>query len=97
MNEVYEKRGRRYVKLGYQFAGFPADGIWLVQNGRNSQSCLIGLKESVPVYALNYRLHEQELCQLLQDYDKRHMSYMDKARGICDFIAGKVKGHNENT
>ena len=29
---LYKKHGRRYEPLGYEFTGFPSDGVWLVQN-----------------------------------------------------------------
>lgn len=28
--QYYTKKGRRYIPVGYQWEGFPADGIWLV-------------------------------------------------------------------
>ncbi len=40
--EVYKKKPNgRYEAIGWEWTGFPADGIWLVQDG--TQNCLIRL------------------------------------------------------
>ena len=42
--EVYIKKPNgRYESLGQDWTGFPANGIWLVQDGK--QNCLIQLKD----------------------------------------------------
>ena len=93
MNEVYEKRGRRYIPLGYQFTGFPADGIWLVQDGRKSMTCLIGAKEAVPMLALNYRIHKDGLCRrLMMDFKDKPHSWDNIAVKACDYFAELVDG-----
>lgn len=88
-NEVYKKVGRKYVPLGYQWEGFPADGIWLVQNGKKNMACLIGLKEDVPIHALEYRQYKEELCREMMKHSN-NLSWMDLARLCCDFFARKV-------
>lgn len=93
MNEVYEKRGRRYIPLGYQFTGFPADGIWFVQDGRKSMTCLIGAKEAVPMLALNYRIHKDGLCRrLMMDFKNKPHSWEDVAKKACDYFAELTEG-----
>ena len=93
MNGVYEKRGRRYIPLGYQFTGFPADGIWLVQDGRKSMTCLIGAKEAVPMLALNYRIHKDGLCRrLMMDFKDKPHSWDNIAVKACDYFAELVEG-----
>ena len=57
MNTLYKKKGRRYYPVGQEFLGFPCNGIWLVNNGRNS--CMLRLDEidrPCPVDRLNYRI-----------------------------------------
>lgn len=86
--EVYQKVGRRYIPMGYKWRGFPMDGIWLVQNGKSNMACLIGLKEDVPIFALNYRVHEQDLCKRIQDaYKAGRMSIADEARLCCTYFS----------
>lgn len=97
MNEVYEKRGRRYVPIGYGFTGFPADGIWLVQDGRANMTCLIGAKERVPMLALNYRLHKDGLCRrLMMDFKHTPHSWDDVAKKACDYFAELAEGRGKN-
>jgi hypothetical protein len=96
MGRVYKKVGKRYVEIGMEFTGFPADGIWLVQDGRHSMTCLIGQKERVPVFALNYRQYVNDLCDLSQAVKKeKPMSLYDEMVLVCDFFAQKAEenGH----
>jgi hypothetical protein len=92
---LYKKVGRKYVEAGVEFGGFPSDGIWLVQDGRHSMTCLIGAKEQVPVLALNYRQYVNDLCSLIQSARKEPISLFDEMTIICDFFAEKAKenGH----
>lgn len=92
---LYKKVGRKYVEAGVEFTGFPADGIWLVQDGRHSMTCLIGEKERVPVMALNYRQYANDLCELIQAAkNEKPLSLFDEMILICDFFAEKAaNGH----
>jgi hypothetical protein len=86
---VYRRtKSGKYEDIGIGWRGFPTDGIWLVQNGKTNMACLIGLKEQVPILALNYRLHEQALCERMQkEFRNKNMSLMDEARLCCDYFA----------
>ena len=92
MRVFYEKKGRRYVEAGWDFTGFPCDGIWLVQDGKKSMTCLIGAKERVPVFALNYRQYANDLCELILALRaKNPISLLDEMILICDFFAEKAE------
>ena len=47
--QVYKKKGRRYIPLGYSdgWSGFPTDGVWIVQqkDGCKSSECIMKLGE----------------------------------------------------
>lgn len=92
---LYKKVGRKYVEAGVEFGGFPSDGIWLVQDGRNSRTLIIGAKESVPIFALNYRQYVNDLCELMiAAHKEKPMSLFDEMILICDFFAEKAaNGH----
>ena len=54
-------------------------------------TCLIGEKERVPVFALNYRQYVNDLCDLLYYANKeRPRSRYDEMILICDFFAEKA-------
>lgn len=36
--KLYRKKGRRYEPVGYEHTGFPAEGVWLVTQGKNYRS-----------------------------------------------------------
>jgi hypothetical protein len=91
MEEVYRKVGKRYRPVGWEFEGFPCDGIWLVQNGRKSRTCLISLDEKVPVMALNYRVHVNELYKRLMHKCENRNSWFDIATAACDYFAEQVE------
>ncbi|HET7101599.1 MAG TPA: hypothetical protein VFJ52_10650 [Terriglobia bacterium] len=51
---LYRKRGRKYELVGYDFTGFPEDGVWLVADGRQSLIMKVGdLNDPVPLAALS--------------------------------------------
>lgn len=88
MDQVYRKIGKRYKPIGQEFTGFPLDGIWLVQNGRQSMSCLISSNEKVPIHALEYRLHARKLClALMRRFSEVPHSWDDIAKACCDYFA----------
>jgi hypothetical protein len=91
---VYKRtKSGRYIDIGHEVTGFPTDGIWLVQNGRSSMTCLIGAKERVPMFALNYRVHKDGLCRRLQmDLGKKPHSWDDISKTACDYFAELMEG-----
>ena len=94
-NEVYKKVGRKYVPLGYQWEGFPVDGIWYVQNGRRNMRCLIRADEVVPIMALDYRKHVDGLGRrLMMDCNNKATSWNDIAKECCDYFAELAQGRD---
>lgn len=47
--QVYKKEGRRYKPIGYSdgWTGFPAEGVWIVQqkDGVHSSECILKIGE----------------------------------------------------
>ncbi len=41
MTELYRKIGRKYVQVGVEFSGMPADGVWLITRGGASRILII--------------------------------------------------------
>ena len=96
MEEVYKKKPNgRYERLGYSWTGFPADGIWLVQDGRHNQRLIIGLNEAVPIHALQYRMHEDGIIEAVQKRERKvghGLSLADIVRVACDYFAHVAGG-----
>lgn len=73
--EVYEKIGKRYKKLGYQFTGFPANGVWLVADGRQSLIMRVGdLPDPMPLASI--QRHEDAATTAIMELFK------DKSKGL---------------
>jgi len=92
---LYVKRGSRY-KAVKEHRGFPADGVWLVQDG--SQRCMIRLgeiKDHSPL-AMDYLVHADELCsELLRAQEKGGLSLNDISLIACNFFAKKADEKRE--
>jgi len=90
-DEVFRRTpSGKYHSIGYEWTGFPCDGIWLVQDGTRAASCLIGMKERVSIFALNYRVHEKGIVDAIQKREKDlkyGLSTYDMARIACDYFA----------
>jgi hypothetical protein len=87
---IYRKVGKRYIKIGHGFRGFPMDGIWLVKDGKNNQICLISKDENPPILALPYRMYSEELTMyLMNKTSKLAHSWRDIGMLACDFFAKK--------
>lgn len=89
--EFYKKVGRKYELVGYEFTGFPANGIWLVQDG--SRNCVKQMRdlsdpEQFPVSCMKY---QSELATFFSDeLDKnRGLSINDLASLACEFFSKK--------
>src|SRR6185312_11514887 len=52
---LYRKRGRRYELCGYDFIGFPSNGLWYVADGKQSLIMKVGeLTDPAPLAALSH-------------------------------------------
>lgn len=51
---LYRKRGRKYELAGYDFCGWPSDGVWLCLDGKQSLIMKVGeLLDPAPLAALS--------------------------------------------
>ena len=58
MTDLYKKEGRKYIKVGCDFEGWPGNGYWVVLDGRNS--LIAPIEHPRPI----------ELCRLMQYRDQ---------------------------
>jgi len=86
MDKLYKKRGRRYVEIGHEFTGFPANGIWMVEDGRNN--CIIRIEEinhNTPLRLFNYRKHQDAILEKVMKTSNGSM--VDIVEKCCDYFA----------
>lgn len=94
MNDaLYRKlENGKFEPVGYEFAGFPANGIWVVEDGR--RSCIYPFKGAVeqPTPSLiSYMMHSQELQEKIsKTWDTKPLSVRDIAEIACEFFALKA-------
>lgn len=93
MNEkIYNKVGRKYKEVGVEFAGFPADGIWLVKDGQ--RSCMIYLDkicDNMPIPTLDYLKHKDDLVKYVMDKTVS-ISFQSACELACEYFAKVADG-----
>lgn len=92
MNEtIYRKIGRRYVEVGPEFTGWPADGVWLVSDDRRAAHFVTKIGE-VPCIFDFAKMHVglDELTGVIQaQRSKSDNSSYDIARAVLKWMATK--------
>lgn len=99
--ELYRKTETGEFELvGYEFCGWPANGIWLVED--NKSSCIYPFNDvpDIPSPSLvSYMKCRNELEELISDkWKKQPLSVRDVAEIACEFFAikaGAIKTKNE--
>ena len=95
-DELYKKNGNgKFEPVGYEFTGFPANGIWVVADGR--RNCIYPFKDAPeqPTPTLvSYMQYTDELQQLISKEwtDREKLSVRDIAEIACEFFAIKAGG-----
>lgn len=89
-----------YELVGYEFSGWPANGIWVVEDGKHN--CIYPFNDvpEVPTPSLiSYMKFKDELEQVLTDkWRKDLLSVRDIANIACEFFAikaGAIKTKDE--
>jgi len=90
--EIYKKVGDEYINIGYEFSGFPANGIWLVKDG--TQNLIYQLKDELKLpddFEMNLRKNRDKIVRCLMDNLHKNISYVKLADLIIDAIVEKNK------
>ena len=92
--EIYKKENNEFIPIGMEFTGFPSNGLWLVEDGK--QNCLIpmGDKPTRPEPALlSYMTFVDELSEKIAiEWDLKPLSVDDISKIACEFFALKAGG-----
>lgn len=95
-DELYRKNAKgKFELVGYEFTGFPSNGIWVVEDGR--RNCIYPFKDAPeqPTPSLvSYMRYSNELQQHISNAwtDRERLSVMDIAEIACEFFALKAGG-----
>ena len=91
--KIYKKVGRRYKPVGHEFVGFPSDGVWLVQDGR--ENCILKLSEikEVPVNALPY---VELAARFFEEEEITNCSPVEFAKKLALYFAKKAQNNPAN-
>lgn len=101
--QYYQKKGNKYVPAGHEFTGWPANGIWIVEDAK--QSLMRKLKdpsETPDVLLVDYLTHQEQLTNHFLDCidkspEKRGLSLRDMAEEACVYFAEMaMKKHRED-
>lgn len=69
--KLYKKVGSRYKEVGREFIGWPADGVWLVEDGRQSLIMKVGDLIYPEPYAALQRYSMEASSKLRELYEKK--------------------------
>ena len=97
MGDVYRKVGSRYKKIGMDWAGWPADGIWLVKDG--SSSCILRLGDidrTMPVELLDTLSNAEEISQRVYKLLHECWSFNDVVKTTLAVAAEMIHEQNKS-
>ena len=73
--QLYKKKGRKYIPIGYSdgWSGFPADGVWIVQqkDGCKSSECIMRIGEVQDL---------QPTCNMILGYKDEITNYLHESK-----------------
>lgn len=86
---IYRKIGGHYKRVGMEFRGFPANGIWIVEDGRESLITRVGeVPDIMPMAQL--KCFEDVACKALQECLGKTLSMVDVWAHVSKAIAREM-------
>jgi len=93
MQKLYKETVDGFEPVGMEFTGFPSNGLWLVEDGK--QNCIIpmGEKTEFPdLILIDYLCFQEELMHKMQEeWNNKALSVSDISKLACNFFAKKAK------
>lgn len=90
--KYYEQVGDEFVEAGYEFTGWPANGIWVVADSK--QNCIYqfeGVANQPSPTLISYLQYQDELTRLISSkWQDKALSVSDIASIACNFFAIKA-------
>ena len=100
MADLYRKNeDGEFEMVGVEFTGFPANGIWVVEDGCNQ--CIYQFKEPVPTMPspalISYMVLQEELTkEISKQWGEKPLSVANISKIACEFFAIKAGGMKLN-
>lgn len=90
---VYYRYGNQFEEVGYEFHGFPANGIWFVHEGEGykSQECIIPLDSirDLDLQVIKTLIpYKEELVQIIMNKNNRTIN--DQAAEIIKLMSRRI-------
>lgn len=91
--QLYKKEGRKYVPVGWEFTGWPSNGIWIVEDSKQSLMRKVKDVQATPdVLLVDYLTHQDALLTHFLDLidkspEKKGVSIRDLAEEACVYFA----------
>ena len=90
--DIYTKEGRKYRKLGIEFTGFPANGVWLVEDGLQSLIMKIGdLLEPLPYASIMKYRDKAATAYVKYREEKLKTGFYPSAHDVVELIIKKLR------
>ena len=93
---LYKRVGRKYQRVGLEFTGFPANGVWLVKDGHNS--LIVPLEYPHPIERAQLGIHREAVVEALQkklDGLKKPLTLHDLVDHVMDTLVYENKNRLE--
>ena len=91
MREFYEKVDGELRSVGYEFAGFPANGVWLVKDG--SQNCIMRMDEigKKPIPFIDVMKHKSDIMDEIAKVTSIPHSTNDIVDCVLEYISNQIE------
>lgn len=91
-NELFVKKGRRYVPVGEEFDGFPAPGWWVVADSH--RNLVVPIDEPRPLPKLQYRRYANDIINEMI-IQKCEYSLAEMVNAVLDSLQRQVEAEAE--
>ena len=91
VDKVYKKVDGKFVEVGFEWAGFPMDGVWLVKDG--SQNCIMKMDDigKKPIPYINIMKHKEDIMEDVYKLTSKPHSTNDLVDCVLNYIAGEIE------
>jgi len=89
--KYYKKEDGKFVEVGYEFSGFPVNGVWLVKDG--SQNCIMLMDEigKKPIQYINLQKHKDDIMDKVAEVTSKVYSTNDIVDAVLEYISANIE------